>query len=45
MAQAQQVEKAKLSTDLKIERGLEPAAGFEKTKGLATATPKSRRTS
>jgi diguanylate cyclase (GGDEF)-like protein/putative nucleotidyltransferase with HDIG domain len=36
MAQAQQVEKAKLSTDLKIERGLEPAAGFEKTKGLPT---------
>jgi len=32
MAQAQQVEKAKLSTDLKIERGLEPAAGFEKSK-------------
>src|SRR6204780_3158742 len=39
MAQSLQVEKAKLSTDLKIERGLEPAAGFEKTKGLATATP------
>jgi diguanylate cyclase (GGDEF)-like protein/putative nucleotidyltransferase with HDIG domain len=36
MAQVQQVEKAKLSTDLKIERGLEPAAGFEKTKGLPT---------
>ena len=40
MAQAQQVEKAKLSTDLKIERGLAPAAGFEKTKGLATQTEK-----
>ncbi len=37
MAQSLQVEKAKLSTDLKIERGLEPAAGFEKTKGLASA--------
>jgi diguanylate cyclase (GGDEF)-like protein/putative nucleotidyltransferase with HDIG domain len=37
MAQSLQVEKAKLSTDLKIERGLEPAAGFEKTKGLANA--------
>jgi len=36
MAQAQQVEKAKLSTDLKIERGLEPAAGFEKTKAPAS---------
>jgi diguanylate cyclase (GGDEF)-like protein/putative nucleotidyltransferase with HDIG domain len=34
MAQSLQVEKARLSTDLKIERGLEPAAGFEKTKGL-----------
>ena len=39
MAQAQQVEKAKLSTDLKIERGLEPAAGFEKTKGPVTNAP------
>jgi diguanylate cyclase (GGDEF)-like protein/putative nucleotidyltransferase with HDIG domain len=38
MAQAVQVEKAKLSTDLKIERGLEPAAGFEKTRGPATTT-------
>ncbi len=32
MAQAQSVEVAKLSTDLKIERGLEPAAGFETTR-------------
>jgi diguanylate cyclase (GGDEF)-like protein/putative nucleotidyltransferase with HDIG domain len=39
MAQSLQVEKAKLSTDLKIERGLEPAAGFEKTKGLSNQTP------
>ncbi|MBZ5608015.1 MAG: diguanylate cyclase [Acidobacteriia bacterium] len=29
LAQAQWVERAKLSTDLKIERGLEPATGFE----------------
>lgn len=36
MAQSLQVEKAKLSTDLKIERGLEPAAGFEKSKGPST---------
>ena len=39
MAQAQQVEKAKLSTDLKIERGLEPAAGFEKSKGPSSQAP------
>ncbi len=32
MAQAQQVEKAKLSTHVKIERGLAPAAGFESSK-------------
>ena len=32
MAQAQQVEKSKLSTNVKIERGLAPAAGFENTK-------------
>jgi len=32
MAQAQQVEKATLSTNIKIERGLAPAAGFENTK-------------
>jgi diguanylate cyclase (GGDEF)-like protein len=39
MAQAQQVEKAKLSIDLKIERGLEPAAGFEKNKAQASNQP------
>ncbi|HYL76843.1 MAG TPA: HD domain-containing phosphohydrolase [Bryobacteraceae bacterium] len=39
LAQAKQVEKAKLSTDLKIERGLEPAAGFEKSKGPTTNAP------
>jgi diguanylate cyclase (GGDEF)-like protein/putative nucleotidyltransferase with HDIG domain len=32
MAQAQQVEKASLSTNIKIERGLAPAAGFENIK-------------
>jgi diguanylate cyclase (GGDEF)-like protein/putative nucleotidyltransferase with HDIG domain len=32
MAQAQQVEKATLSTNIKIERGLAPAAGFENIK-------------
>lgn len=40
MAQVQQVEKAKLSTDLKIERGLEPAAGFEKIKAPANVPEK-----
>ena len=39
MAQAQQVEKAKLSTDLKIERGLEPAAGFESVKRSPAPAP------
>jgi diguanylate cyclase (GGDEF)-like protein len=38
MAQAQQVEKAKLSTHVKIERGLAPAAGFENSK-RSTVTP------
>jgi diguanylate cyclase (GGDEF)-like protein len=38
MAQAVQVEQAKLSIDLKIERGLEPAAGFEKSKAPATTS-------
>jgi diguanylate cyclase (GGDEF)-like protein/putative nucleotidyltransferase with HDIG domain len=32
MAQAQQVERATLSTNIKIERGLAPAAGFENIK-------------
>jgi len=31
LAQAGEVERAKLSTGVKVERGLEPAAGFEKT--------------
>jgi diguanylate cyclase (GGDEF)-like protein/putative nucleotidyltransferase with HDIG domain len=35
-AQANWVEKARLSTDLKVERGLEPAAGFENTRRAAT---------
>jgi diguanylate cyclase (GGDEF)-like protein/putative nucleotidyltransferase with HDIG domain len=34
-AQATSVETARLSTDLKIERGLEPATGFETTKRTA----------
>jgi diguanylate cyclase (GGDEF)-like protein/putative nucleotidyltransferase with HDIG domain len=38
MAQAQQVEKATLSTNIKIERGHAPAAGFESSK---RATPSS----
>src|SRR3984885_12530054 len=40
MAQVQQVEKAKLSTHVKIERGLAPAAGFENSKRSAiTSNP------
>jgi diguanylate cyclase (GGDEF)-like protein/putative nucleotidyltransferase with HDIG domain len=35
MAQSQGGETAKLSTDIKIERGLEPAAGFESTRRAA----------
>jgi diguanylate cyclase (GGDEF)-like protein/putative nucleotidyltransferase with HDIG domain len=38
MAVSQQGGKAKLSTDLKIERGLEPAAGFEKAPGTVVST-------
>ena len=45
MAQAQQVETAKLSTDVKIERGLEPAAGFEKHQASASQHRTSRSTS
>jgi diguanylate cyclase (GGDEF)-like protein/putative nucleotidyltransferase with HDIG domain len=37
-AVSQQVAKAKLSTDLKIERGLEPAAGFEQSSGAGQAS-------
>ncbi len=39
MAQAQQVEKASLSTNIKIERGLAPAAGFESSKRPITHSP------
>ncbi|MGP0075547.1 MAG: diguanylate cyclase domain-containing protein [Bryobacteraceae bacterium] len=39
MAKSQEVEPAKLSTDLKIERGLEPAAGFENSRRPAIAEP------
>jgi len=39
MAQAKQVEKAALSTNIKIERGLAPAAGFEKNTKNASSTP------
>jgi diguanylate cyclase (GGDEF)-like protein len=39
MANSLQVETAKLSTDVKIERGLEPAAGFENTRRLAACEP------
>jgi diguanylate cyclase (GGDEF)-like protein/putative nucleotidyltransferase with HDIG domain len=35
LAQAGEVEHAKLSTGVKVERGLEPAAGFENTRQLA----------
>ncbi len=37
MATSQEVDTAKLSTEVKIERGLEPAAGFESTGRPATA--------
>jgi putative nucleotidyltransferase with HDIG domain len=37
------VEKAKLSTGVKVERGLEPAAGFEKAKGGRPAALEIRR--
>jgi diguanylate cyclase (GGDEF)-like protein/putative nucleotidyltransferase with HDIG domain len=37
MAQAQPVESAKLSTDVKIEKGAEPEAGFERTPPPAAA--------
>jgi len=40
MAQAQGGETAKLSTDVKVERGLEPAAGFESSKRPASSTDK-----
>ncbi|HEV2690934.1 MAG TPA: diguanylate cyclase [Bryobacteraceae bacterium] len=39
MAQARQVEMAKLSTNVKVERGLAPAAGFEKSRGPSTNAP------
>src|SRR5260370_621176 len=39
MAQARHVEMAKLSTDLKIERGLAPATGFETTKLASSDAP------
>ncbi len=39
MAQARHVEMAKLSTDLKIERGLAPATGFESTKLASSDAP------
>ncbi len=39
LAQTHEGEPSKLSTDVKIERGLEPAAGFESTKRPATAEP------
>jgi len=38
MAVSQQTGKAKLSTDVKVERGLEPAAGFEKAAGTVVVT-------
>ncbi len=37
MAQTHDVETAKLSTDVKVERGLEPAAGFENAKRPASS--------
>ncbi len=40
MAQTLEGESAKLSTDVKVERGLEPAAGFENTKRPASSTDK-----
>ena len=40
MAQERGGETAKLSTDVKVERGLEPAAGFENTKRPASSTDK-----
>ncbi|MGA2877986.1 MAG: HD domain-containing phosphohydrolase [Bryobacteraceae bacterium] len=39
MANSRQVETAKLSTDIKIERGLEPAAGFESNRRSPNAEP------
>jgi diguanylate cyclase (GGDEF)-like protein/putative nucleotidyltransferase with HDIG domain len=39
LAKAREVEPAKLSTNLKIERGLEPAAGFENARRPATPEP------
>lgn len=39
MAQSQQVDKTKLSTDVKIERGLEPAAGFESSRKSVMEKP------
>jgi len=40
MAQALEGETARLSTDVKVERGLEPAAGFENAKRTASSTDK-----
>jgi diguanylate cyclase (GGDEF)-like protein/putative nucleotidyltransferase with HDIG domain len=39
MARSRETDAAKLSTDLKIERGLEPAAGFENTRSAAAPEP------
>ncbi|HTW67074.1 MAG TPA: diguanylate cyclase [Bryobacteraceae bacterium] len=39
LAQAGEVERAKLSTSLRVERGLEPAAGFESTRNTSVTEP------
>ena len=39
LATSREVETTKLSTDVKIERGLEPAAGFENSRRPSTAEP------
>ncbi len=39
LAKSREVETAKLSTEVKVERGLEPAAGFESTRKVATLEP------